>query len=506
VQRLKPCIQLKTTRSIALALVCLSWFYTQAQKDSTLRCTKTITGNISPKSVVASTNGNVYAQNMMYRHTITVYDKDGNLVKTLYDTVHPARFGYNDSSEVLRGAPVEAGLNSTGTSVWITNYNMTGKGYNKPGCDDCAGKNKYDPSYVYRFNTTTYQKTACLKTGAVPKYISVSPNDKWVAVSNWTEGTVSLFSAETDELIKEIYVGTYPRGQTWSSNGLRLYVAVMGSTHVNEYSVPDMKLLRKIEVGIHPRHMCGPMGDSLLFVSLNGEGCVAAVSLETERVQKIFTGVMPRSMAISADGEFVYVVNYGDGTLSKISVTTRKKLETVHTREHPVGITVHPLTGQVWVACYSGFIQIFDDTEYNPSAIARKKQISEIDLGISLSSVADAFSGFLQLAADYTGPSEKIKKTNLSPVKNKTAVSSTSPVSPAQKGFYLVAGAFKSKQNASNLAKKLNEQHHHATLIPQEEKGLLYVAIGPFQTREEATTSAGETSKAIGENCWVYAY
>ncbi len=34
----------------------------------------TITGRISPKSVVASGSGLVTAQNMMYTHTITVYD------------------------------------------------------------------------------------------------------------------------------------------------------------------------------------------------------------------------------------------------------------------------------------------------------------------------------------------------------------------------------------------------------------------------------------------------
>ena len=34
----------------------------------------TLGGNISPKSVAASGTGLVFAQNMMYRHTVTVYD------------------------------------------------------------------------------------------------------------------------------------------------------------------------------------------------------------------------------------------------------------------------------------------------------------------------------------------------------------------------------------------------------------------------------------------------
>jgi hypothetical protein len=31
------------------------------------------------------------------------------------------------------------------------------------------------------------------------------------------------------------------------------------------------------------------------------------------------------------------------------------------TGHHPIGITYDPLTGRVWVACYSGEIEIFDD-------------------------------------------------------------------------------------------------------------------------------------------------
>ena len=56
----------------------------------TLTLTRTVTGDISPKSVVASERGLVFAQNMMYRHTITVYDRNGDLVKTIPDTVNLA--------------------------------------------------------------------------------------------------------------------------------------------------------------------------------------------------------------------------------------------------------------------------------------------------------------------------------------------------------------------------------------------------------------------------------
>src|SRR5436305_7191446 len=52
---------------------------------TTMSKVKVIGGAITPKSVVASGEGQVFAQNMMYSHTITVYDRDGKLQKTIGD-------------------------------------------------------------------------------------------------------------------------------------------------------------------------------------------------------------------------------------------------------------------------------------------------------------------------------------------------------------------------------------------------------------------------------------
>ncbi|MFI5204986.1 MAG: YncE family protein [Flavobacteriales bacterium] len=195
---------MKHLNKITFLIACALPSFCIAQKDSTLRLVKTISGNISPKSVVAANNGYVYAQNMMYKHSVTVYNKQGILVQTIYDTVHPAHYGHTDSSEVLKGSPVEASLNADGSSLWISNYCMIGKGYSNPGCDGCVGRNKYDKSYLYRINTSNYEKTACIKSGAVPKYLLVSPNDKYLAVSNWSDGTVTIYSAVSNERMEDI--------------------------------------------------------------------------------------------------------------------------------------------------------------------------------------------------------------------------------------------------------------------------------------------------------------
>lgn len=61
---------------------------------STMTLVKTIRGDISPKSVVHSGKGLFFAQNMMYNHTITVYDRPFNLVKTITDRVKLSDYGH----------------------------------------------------------------------------------------------------------------------------------------------------------------------------------------------------------------------------------------------------------------------------------------------------------------------------------------------------------------------------------------------------------------------------
>ena len=64
-----------------------------------LKLRAVISGNISPKSVVSSGAGYVTAQNMMYRHSVTVYDvRTLKLVKTISDAVNLRALGYPELS------------------------------------------------------------------------------------------------------------------------------------------------------------------------------------------------------------------------------------------------------------------------------------------------------------------------------------------------------------------------------------------------------------------------
>ena len=91
--------------------------------------------------------------------------------------------------------------------------------------------------------------------------------------------------------------------------------------------------------------------------------CAARMpALRAPLMATVATGTAPRSMDIAADGQSLYVVNYESSTLSKVTTADMAEVQELATGHHPIGITYDPLTGRVWVACYSGEIEIFDDT------------------------------------------------------------------------------------------------------------------------------------------------
>lgn len=326
----------------------------------TMTLTRTVTGDISPKSVVASGRGLVFAQNMMYRHTITVYDRDGNLVRTIPDTVDLTGFGVADHPGPVRGAPVEAAFSPDGKYAYVSNYSMYGNGFGPEGSDDCVPGDHYDDSYVYRVNVPTLAVDAVIKVGAVPKYVAVTPDGKYLLVSNWCTYDLSVIDLGTNTEIHRLPMGPYPRGLAVTPDSKTAYVAVMGTHDVARVDLTTFAVSWIRGVGGGPRHLVLSPDGSALYVTLNADGQVAKVDPVNGVVQaKVATGTQPRSMAISTDGQALYVVNYESSSVSKLAATDLHLIQKVPTGYHPIGITYERTTGAVWVANYTGSIEIF---------------------------------------------------------------------------------------------------------------------------------------------------
>lgn len=320
-----------------------------------------IHGDISPKSVVATGTGLVFAQNMMYRHTVTVYDRDFELVATIEDAVDLNAFGVEAAGDSYRGSPVEAAMTSNGAYAYVSNYQMYGPGYGRAGGDDC-GVGNWDESFVYRIPSDTLQVDQVIAVGAVPKFLAMSPDDRLLLVSNWCTHDLSVVDTATAGEVARVPLGRHPRGIAITSDGATAYVAVMGSRDVAVVDLATFDLEWLENVGANPRHLVLDPSDTYLYVTLNGEGQVAKIDLATgEVVAKIRTGVAPRSMTISDDGRSLYVVNYESNTVSKVDADTMEVTQDLAVPANPIGITFDRGSRHVWVASYSGVITVFEE-------------------------------------------------------------------------------------------------------------------------------------------------
>ncbi len=184
-------------------------------------------------------------------------------------------------------------------------------------------------------------------------------------VTNWCAFDLSVVDAATATEIARVPIGRYPRGIAVSSDSTKAYVAVMGGS---EIAIVDLTNLTApiswiTGVGRGPRSLVLSADDRYLFVTLNHGGAVVKIDLATNAVVgSVVTGVGARSIAVSGDGTAVFVVNYHSNTFSKVRTADMVELQRIATPDRPIGITFDPEARRVWVATYSGTIQIYEDT------------------------------------------------------------------------------------------------------------------------------------------------
>ena len=326
----------------------------------------TIGGAISPKSVEATGFGLVFAQNMMYKHTVTVYGSNGRLVRTISDSVRLSEYGISGHPGTSRGAPVEATFSPDGKYAYVSNYSMYGAGHGPEGLDSCSPSSSRSrgetPSFVYRISTTSLRVDKVVKVGLVPKFVRVTPDGRYLLVTNWCSFDMTIVDVAKWRVVKTVSLGSHPRGIAVSPDSRTAYVAVMGTSHLSVVNMRTWRVTDTITVGRSPRHVVMDPAGHYVYVTLNGGGTVVKVSTSTRRtVDRVSTGAQPRSAALAQDGRSLYVVNYSSNTVSKVRTRDMRVLQTIKTGVHPIGITYDPVTSDVWVAVYTGQLVILHD-------------------------------------------------------------------------------------------------------------------------------------------------
>lgn len=347
----------------------------QERKPSTkkrLQLVKTITGGgLSPKSIVADQNGRYYAMNMMYNHSISVFDRRYKRIKTIDDSIDLAKFGFPGHHGKVQGAPVEAAVSPNGKRIYVSNYSMYGPGFRNQGFDLCTSRDRIDRGFVYEINTRTLRKTDAIKVGEVPKYLAVTPNGRYLLVGNWCSWDISVVDLrKNNKEVRRIDAGVAPRGIAFSPNSKTAYVTLVGDDQILVLDMRTFRVKRRItNIGKRPRHLVMSPNGRNLYITSQGEekprvtdGQILKYDTrKREIVARSKRLTEPRTTVMSDDGKSLYVVDYHPGTLVKLDAKNLNLVQVKYLGYHPIGVTYDNASDKIWVAGYGGAVWVLKD-------------------------------------------------------------------------------------------------------------------------------------------------
>jgi len=212
-------------------------------------------------------------------------------------------------------------------------------------------------------NWTLTPAGAQIAVGDRPLGAALSPDGRYLAVSNDGEGTQSLALVDTRarsvvqtipyRAPEALYVGV-----AWSPDGGRVYASAGGNNLVRTYAVRGGHLAEAAPIALAPRgtpsYPAGlaitPDGRTLL-VAENLAGQIRAVDLATLRPGVAApTGALPHAVALTRTGEKAYVSNWGDRTLSVLRVPGLAPLATIAVGLHPGALAIDPVRPRLYAA------------------------------------------------------------------------------------------------------------------------------------------------------------
>lgn len=347
----------------------------------------------SPKSVRFSEDGSRAYVNSLEAFATLVYDTASlSKVATIAHSFGPEQaalfqgqstvFGYpftarspNGEPNHFSGKPVESALSHGGRFLWVPYY--------RRDFDPRATS----PSAVAVVDTATHRVVRVLPTGPIPKYVTVSPDDRYVAITHWGDNTLGLIDTSSGDPAKFAYAGerlvverALPmkglkgnrdsacgmclRGTVFSPDGSVLLVGRMGDGGIAGFEVASGRYLGTVTgEPPKPRHLVLSQDGRWLYVSSTTTGTVSRIGLDTllarlksaqgERVpvsgyESVRVGRDVRTIDLSADGRWLFAAVKSLAQVVVVDTEAMQVVSRIRTDGYTVGLAVSPDGRQVW--------------------------------------------------------------------------------------------------------------------------------------------------------------
>jgi DNA-binding beta-propeller fold protein YncE len=267
---------------------------------------------------------------------------------------------------VFNGKPVEMCLSNNGKYLWIPYYR---RDYDKLATE---------PSAIALIDADSDKIIRVFPAAPLPKMIACSPDDKYIAVTNWGDNTVHLIDISSGDPKKFEYaahfvVGYRPklkfnkttnrdddcglclRGTVFTPDSNYLFVGRMNGGGIAVFDVNGKKYLGSIfGTNNNVRHLA--INGDYLFLSSNQDGNVEKTKWKEllnfalinpknrkakyKRWQSAFTGLGARTISVTADGAYLFATANKESKISIVRTADMKTIGAIKADPFPVGMTI----------------------------------------------------------------------------------------------------------------------------------------------------------------------
>jgi DNA-binding beta-propeller fold protein YncE len=265
---------------------------------------------------------------------------------------------------VFSGKPVEMTLSNNDRYLWIPYYR---RDYDKKAID---------PSAVAIIDVLTDKIVRVMPTAPLPKMVSSSPDNKYVAITNWGDNTVHLIDISSGDPQKFKYIrhfvvdyqlgldfdstadrdndcGLCLRGTVFTPDSNYLLVGRMGGGGIAVFDLKTQKYMGTVfGMKNNVRHLV--INGDYLYLSSNKDGyvqktkwkdmiryfCKNGKNCQYTSWKSTFTGLGARTIACTSDGAYVFATANNESKISILRVSDMKVIGSVKADSYPVGMTI----------------------------------------------------------------------------------------------------------------------------------------------------------------------
>lgn len=371
----------------------------------------------SPKSVSFSDTGDMaFVQSLEGAKTL-FFNSDGSekiaVIKHQFDKKavealadKKAPFNYKADTKMLKGftgKPVESIVTHDSKYLWTTYYR---KNYDELGQQTSA---------VAIIDIKDQKVLRIMGTGPISKYIEKSPDQKWIAISNWGDNTVGVYniSSSKPEEFKEHQLlvvekkhslknlkanrdkdcGFCVRGLAFSHDSQFLFVTRMkgGGISIYKKGAKDQFEFLGTAMGLQPgpRDIHFSKDGKDIFIGCNSSGTITKIPFkefialfdghkgkkidisDTDfKYAKKFVGLGVRSFKVHPKFDYLFLTSNNGSEIIIVKSTDLSVLGRVPVDSYPVGLSISPDGKYLWVTSQGkdaqggNSVSVFLITEY----------------------------------------------------------------------------------------------------------------------------------------------